>query len=76
MVQQISKSFQAGACKRQKNNESVVLGTGTIDFPKILKESHKKGVEHFIVEQEAYTGTTPIAAVQADAEYMKKFKAA
>ena len=68
--------FRLVHVKDRKNNESVVLGTGTIDFPKILKEGHKKGVEHFIVEQEAYTGTTPIAAVQADAEYMKKFKAA
>jgi sugar phosphate isomerase/epimerase len=66
--------FKLVHVKDKKGNESVVLGTGTIDFPKILKEGYKKGVQHFIVEQEAYTGTTPLAAVKADAEYMKKFK--
>jgi sugar phosphate isomerase/epimerase len=67
--------FKLVHVKDRKGNESVVLGTGTIDFPKILKEGEKKGVDYYIVEQEAYTGTTPIAAVQADADYMKKFKA-
>ena len=66
--------FKLVHVKDRKGNESVVLGTGTIDFPKILKEGYKKGVEHFIVEQEAYTGTTPLAAAKANAEYMKKFK--
>ena len=67
--------FKLAHVKDRKGNESVVLGTGTIDFKTILKEGHKKGLEYYIVEQEAYTGTTPIAAVQADAEYMKNFKA-
>jgi sugar phosphate isomerase/epimerase len=67
--------FKLVHVKDRKGNESVVLGTGTIDFPKILKEGYKKGIEHFIVEQEAYTGTTPLAAAKADAEYMKNFKA-
>lgn len=66
--------FKLVHVKDKKENESVVLGTGTIDFPKILKEGYKKGVEYFIVEQEAYTGTTPLAAAKADADYMKKFK--
>lgn len=66
--------FKLVHVKDKKGDESVVLGTGTIDFPKILKEGYKKGVEYFIVEQEAYTGTTPLAAAKADAEYMKKFK--
>lgn len=67
--------FKLVHVKDRKGNESVVLGTGTIDFPNILKEGHKKGVDYYIVEQEAYTGTTPIAAAKADAEYMKSFKA-
>ena len=67
--------FKLVHVKDRKNNESVVLGTGTIDFPKILKEGEKKGVDYYIVEQEAYTGTTPIAAAKADADYMKNFKA-
>lgn len=67
--------FKLVHVKDRKENESVVLGTGNIDFPKILKEGHKKGVDYYIVEQEAYTGTTPIGAVKADADYMKNFKA-
>lgn len=67
--------FKLVHVKDRKGNESVVLGTGTIDFPKILKEGAKKGVDYYIVEQEAYTGTTPIAAAKADADYMKNFKA-
>jgi sugar phosphate isomerase/epimerase len=67
--------FKLVHVKDRKGSESVVLGTGTIDFPTILKEGHKKGVEYFIVEQEAYTGTTPLNAAKADADYMKNFKA-
>ena len=64
---------------RQKNvdasqkDASVILGTGSIDFNKILKEGQKKGLEYFIVEQEKYENTTPLDAVKADADYLKKF---
>ncbi len=67
--------FKLVHVKDRKGNESVVLGTGIIDFPKILKVGSQKGVDYYIVEQEAYTGTTPIAAAKADADYMKGFKA-
>jgi sugar phosphate isomerase/epimerase len=67
--------FKLVHVKDKKENESVVLGTGTIDFKTILKEGHKKGVDYYIVEQEAYKGTTPLAAAKADADYMKNFKA-
>jgi sugar phosphate isomerase/epimerase len=53
---------------------SVDLGTGSIDFKSILKEAGKKGMEHYIVEQEAYENTTPLAAAKADAEYLKNFR--
>ena len=66
--------FRLGHVKDRRNNESVVVGTGTIDFPGILREARNKGMAYFIVEQEAYTGTTPIDAVRANAEYMKKLK--
>lgn len=52
---------------------SVDLGTGSIDFRKILNEAGKKGMEYYIVEQEAYVNTTPLAAAKADAEYLKNF---
>jgi sugar phosphate isomerase/epimerase len=53
---------------------SVDLGTGGIDFKSILKEAGKKGMEYYIVEQEAYENTTPLAAAKADADYLKNFR--
>ena len=53
---------------------SVDLGTGGIDFKSILKEAGKKGLEYYIVEQEAYENTTPLAAAKADADYLKNFR--
>ena len=54
---------------------SVILGTGSIDFKKILNAGAKNGMRYFIVEQEAYENTTPLAAAKADADYMKNFSA-
>jgi len=53
---------------------SVVLGTGGINFKEILNTAGKKGVEHYIVEQERYDNTTPQDAAKADAAYLKNFK--
>jgi sugar phosphate isomerase/epimerase len=63
------------AATASEKNVSVNLGTGSIDFKKILKEAGKNGMEYYIVEQEAYENTTPIEAAKADADYMKNFKA-
>ncbi len=52
-------------------DESVVVGTGSINYPKILKTAKKYGMEYYIVEQEKWEGTTPMQAAQADAVYMK-----
>lgn len=67
------KDRKKGASASQKD-VSVDLGTGSIDFEKILKEAKKKGMQYYIVEQEAYEGTTPVAAAKADAEYLKKIR--
>lgn len=53
---------------------SVDLGTGSIDFKKILKTAIDNGMKYFIVEQEAYPNGTPMEAAKVDAAYMKKFK--
>jgi len=50
---------------------SCDLGTGSIDYPKILKTAKKSGVQYFIVEQEKWDGTTPLQAAATDAAYMK-----
>lgn len=53
---------------------SVDLGTGTINWSSILTTAKENGMEYFIVEQEYYAGTTPLKAVEVDAEYMKGLK--
>jgi sugar phosphate isomerase/epimerase len=54
--------------------ESVTLGTGQIDYANVLKKARKLGMQYFIVEQEAYTGTTPLKATADNAAYLKKLK--
>lgn len=73
--------FRLSHIKDRKKNEplsnteaSVDVGTGSIDFKKILKAAKNNGVEYYIVEQEKYEGTTPLASAKADAEYLKKLK--
>ena len=72
------KRFRLCHVKDRKKNApltekdaSVVVGTGSIDYPKILKTAKKLGMEYYIVEQEKWEGTTPMQAAQADAMYMK-----
>src|SRR5688500_12151695 len=50
---------------------STELGKGSINWPEVLKHAREKGMDYFIVEQERYDDTTPLAAVRANAEYMK-----
>jgi sugar phosphate isomerase/epimerase len=56
------------------HDASIDLGTGNIDFKKILKAGKSKGLEYFIVEQERYDNSTPLKSAEVDAAYMKKFK--
>lgn len=52
--------------------ESCHLGKGTIDFKTILATAKKQGMQYYIAEQEAFTGSTPIESAAIDAAYMKK----
>ena len=52
--------------------ESVTLGTGTIDYPSILPVAEEQGMRYHLVEQEAYTGTTPMDSARDNAEYMRQ----
>lgn len=53
---------------------SVDLGTGSIDWSKILSTAKANGMEYFIVEQEAYPNGTSLEAAKVNAEFMKKLK--
>jgi sugar phosphate isomerase/epimerase len=55
-----------------EDDASVVIGTGSIDFSRMLKTAAASGMEYFIVEQERYDGTTPLLAAQQDAVVMKQ----
>lgn len=50
---------------------SCDLGTGMIDFPKILKVAKENGMKYFILEQERYDNSTPLKSVGVGAEYLK-----
>jgi len=64
------KDRKKGATATEKD-ASVVVGTGSIDYTKILKTAKKQGMEYYIIEQEKWDGTTPMQAAQANAGYMK-----
>ena len=63
---------------RQKNTDAKEatcdLGTGSIDYPTVLKKAKESGMEYFVVEQEHYGSGDPIKSIQANAAYMKNLK--
>ena len=50
---------------------SVDIGTGVIDFKKVLKTAKETGMEYYIVEQEFYAGSTPLKSAKTGADYMR-----
>ncbi|HAI85311.1 MAG TPA: sugar phosphate isomerase [Chitinophagaceae bacterium] len=51
--------------------DSCNLGTGSIDYTKLIPIAEQYGVRHLMVEQEKYTDTTPMDAAKANAKYMR-----
>jgi sugar phosphate isomerase/epimerase len=71
--------FVSGHVKDRKigavgNDASCVLGTGSIDYKKILKVAKKSGMKYYNVEQEKWEEGTPIHCAQMNALYLKKLK--
>jgi len=60
--------------KTATGHESCVIGKGTIDYKSLLSKVAKHGVQHMIVEQEAYTGTNELDAARDNAAYLKTLK--
>ena len=60
--------------KTASGHESCVIGKGTINYKSLLSQVAKRGVQHMIVEQEAYTDTNELDAAKADAAYLKTLK--
>ncbi len=52
--------------------ESCHIGKGTIDFKTILATAKKQGMQYYIAEQEAFSGSTPMLSAEVDAAFLKK----
>ncbi|MES2428732.1 MAG: sugar phosphate isomerase/epimerase [Bacteroidota bacterium] len=48
------------------------IGSGSIDYVKILAKAKQGGVQHFIVEQENYTNIDPYVSIAQSAKYLKE----
>lgn len=50
------------------------LGTGSINFPKILKVAADNGMKYFIMEQERYDNSTPLSSAETGAKYLRSLQ--
>lgn len=58
---------------RSEKRESIEVGDGSIDFSTILGQSTKAGIQHYIVELEAYK-TTPMQGVERSRQNFLKLQ--
>lgn len=54
-----------------EDNQSCIIGKGSIDYKTILGEAKNLGMQHYILEQEAYE-KAPIDCVKEGAAYLNK----
>lgn len=50
---------------------SCDLGTGSIDFARVLRTATDNGMKHFIMEQERYDNSSPLKSAEAGSRYLK-----
>lgn len=58
----------------KEQDASCDLGTGSIDYAKVLKAASGLGMKHYIVEQERYDNSTSLKSAQACAAYLRDLK--
>jgi sugar phosphate isomerase/epimerase len=58
----------------KEEDASCDLGTGSIDFAKVLNTASANGMKHYIMEQEKYENSTPLKSAEAGAAYLKKLR--
>ena len=64
----------ATAAEGHEKYESTVLGKGIVNVKDVIDLGRKSGgTTHFIIEQEAYQGKTPLECVREDIDIMKKW---
>ena len=56
----------------EEQQASCDLGTGSIDYPQILKVAADNGMQYYILEQERYDNSTPLDSAKVGAEYLSK----
>lgn len=57
--------------KAKGSDESTTLGDGEIDFAPIFAAAKKAGIRYYVIEQESYAGTTPLACIKTNLERLK-----
>lgn len=70
-MQRYPGRFTHAHIKDRGEGESVTLGTGSLDFASLIAVGKTTGMSTFIVEQEQYTGTTPVDSARDNAVFMK-----
>jgi len=55
----------------KEEDASCDLGTGSIDFAKVLNVAAANGMKHYIMEQEKYANSTPLKSTEVGAAYLK-----
>jgi sugar phosphate isomerase/epimerase len=53
---------------------SVDLGTGSIDFSRVLRVAEEVGMQYYILEQEDYENSTPLKSAAAGARYLERLE--
>ncbi|MCH5599296.1 sugar phosphate isomerase/epimerase family protein [Niabella ginsengisoli] len=57
--------------KEGEENQSCIVGKGSIDYKTILSQAKKLGMQHYILEQEAYE-KAPLECVKEGAAYLNQ----
>ncbi|MCB0836098.1 MAG: sugar phosphate isomerase/epimerase [Bacteroidetes bacterium] len=55
-----------------EHEASCDLGTGSIDYAKILGIASQKGMKYYILEQERYDNSTPLKSAEHGAKYLSQ----
>lgn len=80
-LRQYPNRFRLGHLKDRKEDAapdereaSTILGTGAIDYERILSIAKENGMEYYIYEQERFDKAPPLAASERSADYLKDLK--
>lgn len=70
----VKDEIKSSGNQQNHEYESTVLGKGIVNVKEVIDLGKKSGgTKHFIIEQEAYQGKTPLDSVKEDLEVMKKW---